>query len=195
MQFGGSAGAAAELLGPDVSAAVAFELARLQADPGLLVRAEDVFAMARGLHPGPEDRGRGAEAAAPPGDVLPGVAAVVSEVRHPVGEFAFAGFVAELVAAEDVPCLVVGGLGQGLRRDEAGQPAGGPRLVDEAEHRPLLGVGGSLAVILAVAGQCAARETQEASHHQGDRDRAFWRHGLVIPGAYSLNKEARKEFG
>src|SRR3954454_471871 len=63
-----SAGAAPELLGPDVGAAVAFEPARLQTDPGAFVGTEDVFPVALRVHPGPEDGSRRAETAAPPGD-------------------------------------------------------------------------------------------------------------------------------
>src|SRR5690242_19918537 len=94
--------AGAELLGPDVGAAVAFELADLEADADVLVGAENVLPVAAGAHPHLEDRARGRVAAAAVGDVLALAAAPVADPLDPVGELAPAGFVAEFVAAEDV---------------------------------------------------------------------------------------------
>src|SRR3954453_3525797 len=149
--------------------------------------------MALRVHPGPEDRDRGAEAAAPPGDVLALAAAPVAEVGHPEGEIAVAGFVAEDAAADDVAGLVVGGLDERPVGGERGQPARSAGLVDETEHRPLLRVEGGSALVLTVAGLGSAWQGEESRQQEEGREGVSSRHRLVIPEGDSLTKRKERD--
>src|ERR1700712_4976084 len=96
--LGGGAAVRAELLGPDVGAGVAFEVADREGDADLRVAAEQVGAVLGRVQPGDEDLAHAAEVAGAPGEVLarpPAARREVAGALHPVGELAPAGVVAE----------------------------------------------------------------------------------------------------